>query len=91
MAAIDRFKNASEHMYSAPYTHAEAVTPSDTVDLNVVSRALYVGVGGHITAVMYPDGEVVLYKSVPNGTTLRIRCTRVNSTATAATDIVALS
>lgn len=68
---------------------AVAVTPSDATNITGgVCRALYVGVGGNITAVM-ADGQVVLFTAVPNGI-FPIQVSRVNSTGTTATSIVAL-
>ncbi len=74
---------------SAPASHAVVVTPSDTVDLTDVARALYVGTTGNITVVM-ASGEVVLFSNVPVGI-LPIMVTRVNDTGTdALTDLIAL-
>ncbi len=75
---------------ASPADEAEAVTPSDTVNLTATSRALYVGVGGDVTAVMKTTGGAQLFKNVPSGTILPIRVTRVNNTGTTATTIVAL-
>jgi hypothetical protein len=66
-----------------------AVTPSDTVMLtNGTCRALYVGVTGNITALM-ASGNVVLFSNVPVGV-FQIQAQRINSTATTATNLVAL-
>ncbi len=72
------------------YIHAEAVTPSDTVDLTYVSAVLYVGGTGDLT-VITKNGETVLFQSVPAGTLLPIRASRVKATGTAATKITAMS
>lgn len=67
---------------------AEAVTPSDTVGfLGGKCRAIYVGVTGDVTAVV--GGAAVLFKAMPVGVHW-IACTRVNATATTATNILAL-
>jgi len=67
---------------------AVAVTPHDSTDFtDGECRALYVGGTGNITAIV--GGNVVLFTAVPVGV-LPIRCTRVNSTATTATAMVAL-
>ncbi len=74
-----------------PATVAEAVTPSNSVNLTQgASRALYVGTGGDITAVMFGTGTAVLFPSVPSGALLPIRVTRVNLTGTGASGIVSL-
>lgn len=68
---------------------AVAVTPSDTVFFaDGVARALYVGVAGDVTLVT-SGGNTVLFKAAPVGI-LAVACTRVNSTATTATNMVAL-
>jgi len=71
-------------------TSAVAVTPSDTVDLTYVSRELYVGGAGNVTAIM-ADGSTVLFSTVPAGTRLPIRVSRVKATGTTATLMVAIS
>lgn len=87
-AAVDRFAT-SRSQIDAPYTYAEVVTKSDTVNLAYVSRAIYVGVAGDVTLVTR-DGQTVTFKALPVGTH-RIRASRINSTGTAATDMLALS
>jgi hypothetical protein len=70
------------------YTVAQAVTPSDATDFTGGKAvALYVGVAGDVTAIV--GGQAILFKAMPVGIH-RIACTRVNSTATTATDMVAL-
>jgi hypothetical protein len=72
---------------SGPATKATPVTPSDSTDLSYPCRALYVGATGDVTAVV--NGAAVLFKAVPVGI-LPVRVSRVNSTGTTATNIVAL-
>jgi hypothetical protein len=74
---------------SAPAVSGVAVTPSDSVNLAVPTRALYIGSsGGNITAIM--NGAPVLFTNVQVGI-LPIRAERINATGTTATNIVALS
>lgn len=73
-----------------PPGDAVAVTPSDTVNLTVPSRALYVGGAGNIVAVMQDSGTAVTFTGVLAGTVLPIRVLRVNATSTTATSLVAL-
>lgn len=65
-----------------------AVTPSDTVNLSSPARALYIGVSGDVVAIN-PKGVAVTFTAAPVGI-LPIYTTRVNSTGTSATNIVAL-
>lgn len=81
----------SASVANMPYTHLEAVTPSDTVSFTGgMCRALYIGVAGDVTVLAEDDSTAVLLKSCPVGL-IAIRAKRVNSTGTAATNIVALS
>lgn len=71
------------------YSTAIAVTPSDATDFTSGRcDAIYVGGAGNITAIV--GGAAVLFTAVPVGAVLRISATRVNSTATTATALVAL-
>lgn len=71
-----------------PASGAAAVTPSDSTNFTVVPRAIYVGVGGDVVAVI--NGTAITFKNVPTGALLPIVCTRINSTSTTATNMVAL-
>ena len=74
---------------AGPASHFAAVTPHNSTNLAVPTRALYVGTTGNVTAVS-ESGEVVLFKAVPAGAILPVVVIRVNATGTTATDIVAL-
>ena len=87
--ATDSFAGM-QTLLSDPCAYAEAVTPSDTVDLTITSRALYVGGGGAIS-VLTAKGQTVTFSGVVTGTILPIRVARVNSTSTTATSILALA
>lgn len=78
----------SHPQLSMPALRGIAITPHDSNNLAMPTRAVYVGGGGNIVAIM--DGEVVTFVAVPTGTILPIRCTRINSTNTTATSLVAL-
>jgi len=71
---------------------AVAITPSDST-LIPETRGVYVGVGGNVVAFMINGAGVyaaVTFTNVPSGAILPIRCTRINSTSTTATNMVAL-
>jgi hypothetical protein len=71
------------------YSQAVAITPHDSTNFTEgACAAIYVGGAGNITAIV--SGAAVLFTAVPVGTVLRVRATRVNSTATTATAMVAL-
>ena len=84
---------------SKPAQNAFVVTTSDSVNLSygdagsVTTRALYVGGAGNISVEMVGnDGadQTVIFTGVLAGSILPIEVTRVNSTSTTATTIVAL-
>lgn len=66
---------------------ASAVTLSDTVDLPLPSRGLWIGVTGDVKVSLVGSG-VVTFKSVPVGW-LFVEAKRVWATGTTATDLVA--
>lgn len=78
-----------------PARDAATVTPSDSVDLTdrhwldyAGCRALYIGVAGNV-AVITTAGTTITIPNVPVGV-LPLSCTRVLSTGTAASNIIAL-
>lgn len=75
---------------NAPCTLAAAVTPHDTNELSVTTRSVYVGGAGNLTVTMAGGGNAT-FNSVPAGTVLPIRVSKVLATGTTATNIVALS
>lgn len=72
----------------SPATSAAAVTASDSTVLDT-TRALYVGTTGDVSVVT-KDGNTVTFAAVPAGAILPIRVTKVRSTGTTASNIVAL-
>lgn len=71
------------------YSHAFAITPSDTVPIGSPCEAIYVGGTGDVEVLM-ASGSTVLFEAVPAGTTLPVKPKRVNATATDATNLVGL-
>lgn len=76
--------------YTDPSRYAVAITPSDSADISggQLTRGIYVGGAGNIVAIV--GGNAVTFTGAIAGTVLPIRCTRVNSTNTTATALVAL-
>ena len=71
------------------YTRAEAITPSNTVDITSgLADGIYAGGAGDIAAV-FQDGSTATF-TVVAGQFLPIRVRRVNATGTTATALVAL-
>jgi hypothetical protein len=88
-AATDDYPYLSGQSWLSSATHAASVTPSDTTDLSDVTRWLYVGGSGNIVVNM-ADGTTVTLLGIAAGSLLPIRVSRVKSTNTTATGIVAL-
>jgi hypothetical protein len=68
--------------------HATAVTASDSTTFDSNTIGLYVGGAGNVTLTV--NGSDVLFTAVPVGTIIPIRFSKVKSTGTTATAMVAL-
>jgi hypothetical protein len=77
-------------VYQTPAGNAAAVTPHDTNGLASFSRGVYVGGGGNLQVVMALNSATVNFASVAGGSLLPIRVSRVQSSGTTATAIVAV-
>ncbi len=76
-------------VYLGTAESAVAVTPSDSTAFSVPTKYLYVGGAGNVTLID-AAGNSVLFQTVPAGAIIPIACTKVMSTGTAATKIVAM-
>lgn len=83
----DMFEDRSSGLESPGYD-AAPVVPSDSTDLTVTSRAIYVGTSGDLR-VTTASGSVVIFPNVSEGI-LPMRVSRVHASGTTATDIVAI-
>jgi hypothetical protein len=88
MAATDLWARQQTGLES-PLDDGEQVTPSDSVDLTKVCRALHIGTGGDVV-VITKGGTTLPLGNIASGTLYPIRASRVKSTGTTATGIVAL-
>jgi len=66
-----------------------SVVPSDTVDLDVVTRAIMVATEGDVTVIMQ-DGTTGTIPALQPGVPYPLRISRVLATGTTATGIVGL-
>ena len=86
-SVIKNRKKTTPQVMTSPITGAEAVTPSDTVDLSETSTSLYVGTAGTLK-VSFEDGTTVIYAAIAAGRhPLRVK--RVWATGTSASNITA--
>lgn len=81
----DRFRN-TEVGLGDPARHCFDISPSDSVDLTDIPRAIYTGSGGTIKVTM-DGGETVTFENVPAGADKGWRVKRVWSTGTTATGL----
>lgn len=72
-----------------PARHAAAVVKSDTVDLATVTKGVWVGGAGNMVVIM-ADGTQVTITGIPAGCLLPICVSRILSTNTTATNMLAL-
>jgi hypothetical protein len=72
----------------APLTAAQTVSPSDSLDLDQVSRALYVGTSGNVKVTMKSGGTVTL-AGLAAGLWHPVRVSRIWATGTTAAGILA--
>ena len=74
----------------SPALNAAAITPNDATDLTEATRAIFVGGDGNIALDMAGDGTNIVFMGVVAGTILPVRATRVYSTNTTASNLIAL-
>jgi len=91
MPESPRFETMREG-FDSPCSNAESVTPSDSVDLTYHTRGLYIGVAGDVSVEMIGEEgtTTVTFVGLLAGSILPVRVSRVNSTSTTATSIVAI-
>lgn len=73
-----------------PAENAVAITPHDSNDLADASRGVFVGVSGNLKVDMVGSGTAVVFTGLAAGVIHPLRVTRIYSTDTTATNIVAV-
>jgi hypothetical protein len=68
---------------------AAVITKSDTANLPIAARQVWVGGGGDVK-VDTISGDTVTFVAIPAGTLLPVQTKKVYSTGTTATNLVAL-
>jgi len=78
---------------SLPGRTAFIVAPTDTTDLPVYPKSLYVGTGGDVAVVPVgaADDTPIPFKNVPDGGYILLAVRRVMRTGTSAADILGLA
>lgn len=92
MAAADRSSGNNALPPDSPATCAYVPTKSDTVELTVISRGIYVGGTGDVKVVMAGDvlANAVTFVGAVAGSVLPIRAKQILSTGTTATNLLVL-
>lgn len=73
-----------------PASLCRPITPSDSLPLPEMSRAIYVGAAGAVRLVD-ATGNIVTFEGLVGGSILPVRASQVLSTGTTATALVAMS
>jgi hypothetical protein len=74
----------------APARKLVAIAPSDTTDLTVPARSLYIGTAGNVEVIAIDDTAPQIFTAVPAGTILPVTVKRVRAAGTSATGIIGL-
>jgi len=76
----------------APAQKAFSITPDDSTDLALTTRAIYTGKGGTLVCILLDDSAEVTFTNLPAGVVLPVRVRRVKATGTTASmDLVGLT
>jgi hypothetical protein len=86
----DPFYSTSDSLV-APARQAFGITPNDSQDLTLFTKAIYVGTGGSITLRTVNSDADVVFNNVQSGSILDIRCRAIRTTGTSAAGIVGLA
>lgn len=86
----DNFQTSSDSVI-APAQFCFDVTPSDSGELQLVTKAIYVGEGGDVTLRPVDNTSEVTFRNVPSGAILDVRVAAVLATGTSASQIVGLA
>ena len=87
---IDYFADFTDSAM-APAMRCFAIAPSDTTDLPVITKALYIGEAGNVTLRSLKSDADVTFYNLPAGSILDVRTKAVRSTGTTAASLVGLA
>lgn len=86
----DKFQTSSDSVI-APAQYCFTVAPHNSQELEQVTKALYVGIGGDVTLRAASGQTDVTFANVPSGAILDVRVRAVRLTGTTAAGIVGLA
>lgn len=87
---LDYHENAADSAM-APATRCFAITPSDSTELTIATKALYIGQAGDVVVRALRSTADVTFKNLSAGSILDVRATFVKATGTTAGSIVGLA
>jgi len=76
---------------TAPDQRCFEIVPDDVAELQIATKALYVGSAGDLTLVSLQSSAPVTFRNVPAGAILDIRVKKVLAASTTAADIIGLA
>lgn len=88
--AFDAFANTTDSPI-APATHLFQIVPSDAVEVDRVTKGIYVGTAGDLSLLSVEGSTPVTFRNVAAGTVLDVRIRKVLQSGTTAADLVGLA
>ena len=88
-ANIDSYPGGTLSSMTGPACASATVSPNDSTDLAIVTRAIYVGADGNLKVTLL-DGSTPTFLLLKAGTMLPLRVARVWATGTTSSGIIAL-
>ena len=76
---------------TAPALKCFAITPDDTADLAVITKAIYVGEAGDVVLRSAQGDTDVTFRNLPEGYILDVRVLAIRATGTTAGSLVGLA
>lgn len=86
----DSFTGYSDSPF-APASTCFAINPSDSADLDAVTKAVYVGTGGDLVVRPVAGAADVVFRNVPSGGIIDVRVKAIRASGTTALDLVGLA
>lgn len=88
--SADSFSGYADSPF-APASTCFAITPSDILNLDAITKAIYVGSGGDLVVRPANGASDVVFRNVPSGGIIDVRARAVRANGTTALDIVGLA
>lgn len=73
----------------APSLAPFPIVPSDTTELAIIPKGIYVGTGGDVTLRGIRGAADVTYRNLPDASYIAVRAQYVRATGTTATNLIA--